>query len=101
MAVILQVDFPFNGPFGDEMGAALADLARSINEEPGFQWKIWTENEREKSAGGVYLFADEASASAYLEMHTKRLADFGISNVRGKIFAVNPALTEINRGPGA
>tara|TARA_R110002095_G_scaffold207662_1_gene192847 strand:+ start:414 stop:719 length:306 start_codon:yes stop_codon:yes gene_type:complete len=99
MSVLLQVDFPFQGPFGDDMAGALSDLARSINSEPGFVWKIWTENEREQAAGGIYLFTDEACARAYLTMHTERLAEFGISDVRGRIFDVNSALTDLNHGP--
>ena len=98
MAVILQVDFPFSGPFGEEMSNALMDLAKSINEEPGFMWKIWTENQAEQSAGGVYMFADESTASAYLTMHTERLGSFGITDVRGKIFSINNKLTAINHG---
>lgn len=31
MAVILQVDFPSNGPFGAEMATAYRELAASIN----------------------------------------------------------------------
>ena len=42
---------------------------------------------------------DIPSAEAYLTMHTARLKDFGISHVNGKIFAVNEALTKIDRGP--
>ena len=99
MPVILQVDFPFSGPFGAEMSAALTDLANSINDEPGFMWKIWTENQAEQSAGGVYMFADNDSAAKYLQMHTERLAGFGITGVRGKIFNINEALTDINKGP--
>ena len=98
MAVILQVDFPFSGPFGEEMSNALMDLAKSINEEPGFMWKIWTENQAEQSAGGVYMFTDESTASAYLTMHTERLASFGITDVRGKIFSINSTLTAVNHG---
>ena len=101
MPVLLQVDFPFSGPFGAEMAAALTDLANSINGEPGFMWKIWTENEGEQSAGGVYLFADKEAAQNYLTMHTERLAGFGITDVRGKIFDINEALTDINKGPRA
>lgn len=101
MSVILQVDFPFSGPFGSEMAAALTDLANSINNEPGFMWKIWTENQDEQSAGGIYMFADKASAQNYLIMHTERLAEFGISDVRGKIFDINDTLTDINKGPKA
>lgn len=40
MVHILQVDFPLNGPFGDEMARQFEDLAKSINDEPGFLWKI-------------------------------------------------------------
>ncbi len=39
---LLQVDFEFSGPFGEEMSNALVDLAKSINNEPGMIWKIWT-----------------------------------------------------------
>ncbi|HDR7205871.1 TPA: YdhR family protein, partial [Bacillus cereus] len=56
MAYLLQVDFPFEGPFGEEMEKGFWDLANSINEEEGFHWKIWTENEETKEAGGIYVF---------------------------------------------
>ena len=101
MAKLLQIDFPFPGPFGDEMASALADLARSINDEPGFLWKIWTENEAQQRAGGIYLFEDEATAEAYLTMHTERLAGFGVSGIEARVFDVNPQLTAINQGPVA
>ncbi len=99
MPTLLQIDFPFPGPFGTAMSEALADLARSIADEPGLRWKIWTENEAEQIAGGVYLFADAASAQAYLEMHSARLADFGITGIRARLFDVNEALSAINYGP--
>ena len=44
MTYILQIDFPITGPFGIEMTEAFSELARSITKEPGFLWKIWTEN---------------------------------------------------------
>ena len=56
---LLQVHFAFSGPFGDEMSTQLAELAQSINQEPGFIWKIWTENRATQEAGGIYLFEDE------------------------------------------
>lgn len=40
MAVILQVDFPSQGPFGAEMSQAYQQLAESINQEDGLLWKI-------------------------------------------------------------
>lgn len=35
MAVLLQVDFPFAGPWDADMAAGMADLARDIVGEPG------------------------------------------------------------------
>ncbi|MFC4799285.1 monooxygenase [Neobacillus sp. GCM10023253] len=99
MAYVLQVDFNMNGPFGDEMAEAFSDLAKSINEEPGFVWKIWTESPETNEAGGIYIFETKETAEHYLDMHSKRLAGFGISKVNAKIFAINSKLTEINRGP--
>ncbi|MEH7226343.1 monooxygenase [Bacillus sp. JJ1566] len=99
MSYVLQVDFKMDGPFGEEMATAFTDLAKSINEEPGFIWKIWTENPEAKEAGGIYLFETKDSAEKYLDMHTKRLGGFGINDVNGKIFAINSKLTEITKGP--
>ncbi|KAI9014053.1 mono-oxygenase [Hyaloraphidium curvatum] len=99
MPVILQVDFPFPGPFGAEMAAQLKGLAESIAQEPGFIWKVWTESAERKEAGGIYLFEDRSSAEAYLEMHSKRLKGFGVPEVHAKIFEVNEELTGIDFGP--
>ena len=62
MATLLQLHFSFNGPFGDTMAEQLKPLAESINQEPGFLWKGWTESEKNHEAGGIYLFTDEKSA---------------------------------------
>jgi len=99
MATLLQIDFPFGGPFGADMAQALDGLARSINDEPGFLWKIWTENAAAGTAGGIYLFADNASAEAYLAKHSARLEGFGINDIRARVFEINAALTALNHGP--
>lgn len=99
MAVILQVDFPFEGPWGQDMSAGMKGLAESIAKEPGLLWKIWTENPQEKEAGGIYLFNNKADAQAYLEMHSARLMASGVSKVNGKLFEVNEELSAIDRAP--
>lgn len=99
MAYILQVDFNMDGPFGEEMATAFADLAESINQEDGFLWKIWTENPEIKEAGGIYSFATKETAEKYIDMHAKRLASFGITDIKAKIFGINDKLTEITDGP--
>lgn len=96
---LVQIDFPADGPFGEEMSTAYKELAESIEKEPGLIWKIWTENAETKEAGGVYYFEDEESAKKYVEMHTKRLQSFGISGIRSKMFDVNEKLTAITKGP--
>lgn len=99
MAYVLQADFKMNGPFGDEMAEAFSDLAKSINDEEGFVWKIWTENSETNEAGGIYLFETKETAEKYLDMHTRRLAGFGVTDINAKIFAINSKLTEITKGP--
>lgn len=99
MKTLLQVDFPFDGPFGQEMAEAMKGLAESIAQEPGLIWKVWTENRETREAGGIYLFDDETSARTYLEMHTRRLKEFGVPTVNAKIFQVNEPLSTIDRGP--
>lgn len=99
MPVLLQVDFKTDGPFGREMSEAYTDLAQSITGEPGFLWKIWTESEENREAGGIYLFETKQHAEDYLAMHTARLQSFGITGIRGRIFDVNGPLTEMTSGP--
>ena len=98
MAYVLQVDFKMNGPWGDEMAEGFSDLAKSINEEEGFMWKIWTESPETNEAGGIYIFETKETAEKYIDMHSKRLASFGITDVNAKIFAINSKLTKITNG---
>lgn len=99
MNKLLQVDFDFTGPFGAEMAERLVGLAQSINGEPGMIWKIWTESEKDQLGGGIYLFENEESAKDYLAMHSARLKEMGVAEVRGVIFDVNVPLSNINKGP--
>ena len=94
---LLQIDFPIEGPFGEEMTKAFEDLAKDIATEEGLIWKIWTENSTNKEAGGIYLFSDENNAKQYLEKHTKRLNSFGIIDINAKIFDVNVPLSLIDK----
>ncbi len=96
---LLQFDFPFAGPWGGAMAEALDGLARDISGEKGLIWKIWTENEAEHRAGGIYLFSDPASAEAYRKKHEARLGEFGITGIVAHVFDVNAPLTAITRGP--
>lgn len=96
---LLQIDFKMQGPWGDEMSTSFADLAKDIAKEERLIWKIWTENEKQGEAGGIYLFEDEESLDRYLDKHTKRLNSFGITEITAKKFDVNETLSLIDRGP--
>ncbi|WP_436970134.1 YdhR family protein [Lysinibacillus sphaericus] len=37
----------------------------------------------------MYLFETKETAEKYLDMHSKRLAGFGVTDVNGKIFFIN------------
>ena len=97
MKYILQVDFPHDGIFDEAMSEAFADLAKDIAQEEGLIWKIWTENEASKEAGGIYLFDNQEDAQRYLKKHTERLNSFGYTDIRAKIFAVNEALSRLSK----
>ena len=95
---LVQIHYDFPGPFGAELSHQLVELAESINQEPGFIWKIWTENAANHEAGGIYLFQDEDSALAYIKKHTARLKHLGVDDVTCKIFDINEPLSKINHG---
>ncbi len=99
MPLILQIDFPFTGPWGAELASQFSGLALSIADEPGLVWKIWTESPERGEAGGIYLFSDQASAEAYLAMHSQRLAAAGVTGIRSRIFAINAELSALDRAP--
>lgn len=99
MNFIVQVDFPYSGPFGEQMSAAMQGLAEDIAAEPGLVWKIWTESEKEQIAGGVYLFDNEADARRYVDKHTARLTAFGITGIRTLVVSTNDPLSRIDRAP--
>lgn len=91
---LLIMDFPARPPGGEE---ALRALAESIAREPGLIWKIWTQ--APGRAGGIYLFADRASAEAYHAMHAARLSAQGIGPITAEYRSSNAMLTPITRGP--
>lgn len=99
MPVVLQIDFNFPAHMmGDALTEGAQQLAHSINEEPGFISKIWTENARTGEAGGIYVFTERGFAERYARMHSERVAAMGATNIRTKIFDINAHLTDINHG---
>lgn len=98
MATLLVFEFPFSGPWGEEMANALHELAVDIAGEPGLIWKVWTEAPERGVAGGVYLFETEEASRTYMAKHSARLAQFGIKDIDVRSFAVNDTLSALTRG---
>lgn len=61
---ILQVNFTFHVS-RNEYEDTVAPLADDFAKVPGCQWKIWLMNEKNKEAGGLYLFDDEKSLEQF------------------------------------
>lgn len=98
MTTLLVFEFPFSGPWGEEMAGALMGLAEDIAGEPGLIWKVWTEAPDRAVAGGAYLFETEAAARAYAAKHAARLEEFGVTGIDIRSFSVNETLSAVTRG---
>lgn len=79
------------------MTQQLVGLAESINEEPGFIWKIWTESEKTSKLAAFTCLNPKKRRRLILK-HTARLKNLGVDEVTFKLFGVNDALTKINHG---
>ena len=95
---LLQMDYPFSGPWGSQLADEYSDLALRMANVPGLICKVWTENRETGEAGGIYLFEDEASLDSYLEGKIERMKASGIEDIRAKKYEVNERLTRITRG---
>ena len=62
---------------------------------PGLEWKLWVANPAESSAGGIYLFRDEASASAYVNgpVIAALRRKPSVRDVRIRVYDVDDALS--------
>jgi len=103
MKKILQINFKFKAP-RSELEKAFLKVAPRFGpggDVKGLQWKIWLVNEAEKSAGGIYLFKDDASVEAFLkgELLAGLKSNPALSDIEAKVFDILPEHTKITRGP--
>ena len=97
---ILQVNFKFNVSRNDYENT-VAPLADNIAKVAGCQWKIWLMNEKDKEAGGIYLFEDQktveqfkASPLVAAVLSNPALSDFSI-----KQFEVLEDISAVTHAP--
>lgn len=94
--VLVHFHFPFAGPWGSELASACAPLAHDIAAERHLAWKIWTEDQANGQAGGLYLFDDEAAARLYADKHARRM---GLSEDAVRFLPINQTLSRLTRAP--
>ena len=100
MAQILQVNFKFNVS-REQYENTVSPMAQDFAEVPGCLWKVWLMNETDNEAGGIYLFADEASVESFKNsplvasvLSHPALSDFSI-----KEFEVLDEISRVTRAP--
>ena len=100
MKKILQINYKYNRTRPEQEKASL-QAAQPIANVKGIMWKVQIVNEAEKTAGGIYLFEDEASVEAYLEgpIIAAMKSMPVISDFEAKIFDLIPEPTKITHGP--
>ena len=97
--VILQIQFDLRctpaqfREHADHVAGAFAAV-------PGLLWKVWLLDEEHSRGGGVYLFADRAAATAYLEgpIVSGLRANPAVAGVEVRLFDVLEGPSVITRG---
>jgi hypothetical protein len=62
---------------------------------PGLEWKLWVASPVSSSAGGIYLFRDDASAAAYVSgpVIAALRRNPSVRDVRIRVYAVDDDLS--------
>lgn len=97
---ILQINMKFSIPRAD-LEAAWLPIAQPIADLPGLRWKVWLINEKEHTAGGIYLFENEAALKAYMDgpIVAAAMSSPVLSNIDAMVFDMLDSHTAITRGP--
>ena len=84
-----------------EQAEAMLHATEGIAGLPGLVWKVWTHNDAEHVAGGVYLFDSEEHARAWgdgtVQAALSRLP--GVHDVGTQYYDVDARLSAITRAP--
>jgi Putative mono-oxygenase ydhR len=77
-------------------------IAHVMLSVPGLEWKLWIANPETRSAGGIYLFRDEASAAAYLDgpVIAALRGNPSVREVRAHVYVVADDLSRRTGGLG-
>ena len=97
---VLQINFTCSTS-KDEYEQLVSSLAAQFAAVAGLRWKIWIMNEPDREAGGIYLFDNEASVTAFLEgpLVAAVTSHPALSQFSVKRFDVLESVTAATRGP--
>ena len=96
--LLIEFNYDFSKTEYEEAANQLAPLFAELT---GLRWKIWIMNEAESSAGGVYMFEDEASVQGFLNgpLAAQVQGHPAVSNLSAKAFEVMESPSAVTRGP--
>lgn len=97
---ILQVNFKFSVPRND-YEATVSPLAQEFADVPGCVWKIWLMNEKDREAGGIYLFTDKRAVETFkaTPLVASVLNHPALSQFSIKQFDVLDSVSRVTRAP--
>jgi hypothetical protein len=97
--VNVQIQFDLRCTPAEYRGMA-DHVAGTIAGVSGLLWKVWIIDEERGRGGGVYLFADRAAATAYLEgpIVSRLRGNPAVAGVEVRIFDVLDGPSVITRG---
>jgi quinol monooxygenase YgiN len=100
MAQILQINFKFNVS-REQFEEHASSVAQEFAKIPGCHWKVWLMNEQQSEAGGIYLFADEASVEEYKSspLFAAVVGNPALSDFSVKQFEALEQVSEVTRAP--
>jgi hypothetical protein len=101
-AKILQINFKLKTTV-PEYQSLCQSIAQAFAAVPGLCWKIWVLNDREKEAGGIYLFESEQALNDLLSgpLAAQVKGHPALYDFSAKLFDVMEEVTAITHGPVA
>ena len=99
-AKVLQINFRLKVSTPDYQSLCHS-VAQAFAGVPGLRWKIWLLNDREKEAGGIYLFESEQALNDFLlgPLAAQVKSNPALSDFTAKRFDVMEEVTAITHGP--